>query len=360
MQNQKIRKVLAGMLTTTMVLGMATTTFAQTGSATGTGTGTGTGSFEGHVDKEVVEVTLPTADAKTFSYKMDPEGLIAATNSAKYSDASFEAGKNVYFQSSDGNWTSNSTKLKVVNKGTVDIDVTVSAKTAANTDVAMADSETFGEDDTDAKLYLGLLVAEKDAVAIKEAAADSADDASVAVGLRGNADNYEVTSTDSGYAFAAKAGVPDTAWNSFEFGLTGACNPKGDYSAEDLAGSDVTVTWSYAVREDSSTNDLLDANATSESAPSIATTSYNLTADTPVEINVNLGGGALAATKVSALKNGTSSLPTDSWSYAEGVLTITAARVNTLVNAGVSRTYTVVFNDTAKTTVDIILNGTGN
>ena len=53
MQNQKFKKMLAGMLTATMVLGMEVTTFAQTGNATGTGTGTGTGSFEGHVDKDL-------------------------------------------------------------------------------------------------------------------------------------------------------------------------------------------------------------------------------------------------------------------------------------------------------------------
>lgn len=247
MQNQKFKKVLAGMLTTTMVLGMGTTAFAQTGDATGSGSGTGTGSFEGHVDKEVVAVTLPTADATTFSYKMDPEGLIAATDQAKYSDASFEEGKNVYFLSGENTWTSESKKLKVVNKGTVDVDVTVAAKTAENTNVAMSTTDTFTETDTAAKLYLGLKVANKAAVAV-----DTTDTAGkVVVGLRGNEANYEVTSTDAGYAFTAKSGVPDTAWNNFEFGLTGACNPKGDYSAANLTGSDVTVTWSYAVREES-------------------------------------------------------------------------------------------------------------
>ena len=270
-----------------MVLGMGTTAFAQTGDATGTGNGTGTGSFEGHVDKDVVAVTLPTADVNTFSYKMDPEGLIAATNKDKYPDASFEEGKNVYFLSGEDTWTSDSAKLKVVNKGTVDVDVTVVAKTAENTNVAMSTSDTFAENDTDAKLYLGLKIADKAAVAV-----DTTDTAGkVTVGLHGNEENYEVTSADSGYAYTVKTGVPDTAWNSFEFGLTGACNPNGDYSAAGLTGSDVTVTWSYAVREDDSTADMLDANATSEAAPSIATTSYTYTAGAAVEVPVNLGSG---------------------------------------------------------------------
>lgn len=355
MQNQKFKKVLAGMLTTTMVLGMGTTAFAQTGDATGSGSGTGTGSFEGHVDKEVVAVTLPTADATTFSYKMDPEGLIAATDQAKYSDASFEEGKNVYFLSGENTWTSESKKLKVVNKGTVDVDVTVAAKTAENTNVAMSTTDTFTETDTAAKLYLGLKVANKAAVAV-----DTTDTAGkVVVGLRGNEANYEVTSTDAGYAFTAKSGVPDTAWNNFEFGLTGACNPKGDYSAANLTGSDVTVTWSYAVREESSTADLLDANAVSDAAPSIATTSYQMVANTPIEISVNLGGGDLAATAVSRIMD-----PTGAFDYLSGgyatydanskKITLLDTMVDACIAGNVS-SVTVVFNDSVSTSVVITL-----
>lgn len=95
-----------------------------------------------------------------------------------------------------------------------------------------------------------------------------------------------------------------------------------------------------------------------DAAPSIAITTYTLTADTPLTVNVDLGAGNSAASDVSAVRNGSSNLPSDAWSYADGVLTFTAARVNTLVNANVSRTYTVVFNDTAGTTVDIVLDGT--
>ncbi len=355
MQNQKIKKLLAGMLAATMVLGMGTTAFAQTGTATGNGSGNGTGSFEGHVDKDVVAVTLPTADASTFSYKMDPEGLIAATNKDKYPDATFEEGKNVYFLSGEDTWTSDSAKLKVVNKGTVDVDVTVVAKTAENTNVAMSTDDKFAESDTAAKLYLGLKVADKDAVAV-----DTTDTAGkVAVGLRGNEDNYEVTSTDSGYAYTAKTGVPDTAWNSFEFGLTGACNPNGDYSATGLTGSDVTVTWSYAVRADDSAADLLDANAVSDAAPSIATKSYQMTANTPIEIAVNLGGGDLAATAVSRIMD-----PSGAFDYLSGgyasydadskKITLSASMVDACIAGNVS-SVNVIFNDDESTSVTVEL-----
>lgn len=360
MRSKVFKKTLAVTLAATMTLGMSMTVFAQTGDATGSGSGTGTGSFEGHVDKDVVAVTLPTdSNTTTFAYKMDPEGLIASTNNAKYSGATFESGANVYFQSETNTWTKDSAKLKVINKGTVDVDVTVAAKTDANDKVAMSTDKTFQSDDTAAKLYLGLKVANQAEVAV-----DTTDTAGkVTVGLKGNEDNYEITAVDGGgYGYTAKSGVPDTAWNSFEFGLTGACNPNGDYSASGLTGSNVTVTWSYAVRATDSTATLLDANAVADAAPSIATTSYTLTADTAVDIPVSLGGGNLKATTVSKVTDASGNAVEKGaqWTYSEGKVTFTASRVNALLGAKVDKVYTIHFDDTAKTKINVTLKGSGN
>lgn len=356
MKKKVMQKALAGMLATTMVLSMSMTALAQTGDATGSGTGTGTGNFEGHVDKEVVAVTLPTAETSTFAYKMDPEGLIAATESAKYSGATFEEGANVYFQSSENNWTKDSAKLKVVNRGTVAVDVTIIAKTAANTDIEMATAKTFADTDTAAKLYLGLMVANQNEVAV-----DTTDTAGkVTVGLKGNDANYEITSTDSGYGYTVKAGVPESAWNSFEFGLTGACNPNGDYSAANLAASDVTVTWNYAVREDNSNADLLDENAVADAAPSIATTQYTATSGSPVAVAVNLGAGDKAATGIASIRNlnNNTNMSEARYSLSGSTLTFDATFITnnmSLINSANGLRLNVIFNDAAKTSVTITL-----
>lgn len=358
MKNKTFKKALAGTLAATMVLGMSMTAFAQTGTATGSGSGTGTGSFEGHVDKDVVAVTLPTdSNTTTFAYKMDPEGLIAATNNAKYSGQSFESGANVYFQSATNTWTKDSAKLKVINKGTVDVDVTVAAKTDANSEVAMSTTKTFESTDTAAKLYLGLQVANQAEVAV-----DTTDTAGkVTVGLKGNGDNYEITSVDGGgYGYTAKTGVPDTAWNSFEFGMTGACNPNGDYSASGLAGSNVTVTWSYAVRATDSSATLLDANAVTDAAPSIATKTYAMTAGTAIDISVDLGAGDLGASTVAKVMD-----PTGAWDYLKGdnqasydaankKITLSAGMVDACMSANVG-SVNVIFDDDAATSVVITL-----
>lgn len=358
MKSKMLKKTLAGMLAATMVLGTGMAVSAQTGTASGSGSGTGTGTFEGHVDKDVVAVTLPTdSNTTTFAYKMDPEGLIAATNSAKYSGQSFEPGANVYFQSAENTWTKDSAKLKVINKGTVDVDVTVAAKTDANTNVAMSTTKTFESTDTAAKLYLGLQVANQTEVAV-----DTTDTTGkVTVGLKGNGDNYEITSIENGgYGYTAKAGVPDTAWNSFEFGMTGACNPKGDYSASSLTGSNVTVTWSYAVRATDSSAILLDANAVADAAPSIATTEYTATANSPLAITVSLGGGDKAATTITSITNmnANSAVPAARYSFSGTTLTLDNAFITNNMNfisSGNGMRLRVTFNDTANTSCIITI-----
>ncbi len=307
MKNKKFNKLIAAMLAGTMVFGMGTTAFAADGDPAGTGNTTGAGAFEGHVDKDVLSVQLPTTPAATtFAYTMDPEGLIAATEGAKDKTASFEEGATVYFLSAEKTYTKDSAKLNVVNKGTVDADVTVKAETAANANVAMAESNAFEADDTAAKLYLGLKVAAKDAVAVK--ATGDASPASVTVGLKGAPDNYEVKydSATQKYSYAAKADVAEAAWNSFEFGLTGACNPKGDYSDADLEAADVTVTWSYVKHADGT--EMLPENKTTDAAPSIQAEAFDYERDAELDITVNMGAGTLAATsiqKVEASNNGT-------------------------------------------------------
>lgn len=354
--NKKFNKLLAAMLAGTMVLGMSTTVFAADGDPVETGNTTGAGEFEGHVDKNVLSVQLPTSPAATtFAYTMDPEGLIAATEGAKDKEASFETGATVYFLSAPKTYTKDSAKLKVVNKGTVDADVTVKAETAVNANVTMATSDTFTG--TNAELYMGLKVANKNAVAVK--ATGDATPASVVVGVKGAPDNYEVKYDEATkkYSYVAKTGLNDTAWNSFEFGLTGACNPKGDYSASGLAAADVTVTWSYVKHADGT--EMLPENKTLDAAPSIPTTPYSYERDKTLDITANFGAGTLAATeirKVEASNDGTVVTAdfTSMCTIAGNKITLSANQF-TGASVGDSRYLIVTFDNgkTARATLNI-------
>lgn len=355
MKKKVMKKALAGMLAVTMVLGMSMVALAADET---TGNVTGAGEFEGHVAKKVVAVTLPTnVPASTFAYKMDPEGLIPATNNAKYSGATFEPGANVYFQSATNTYTKDSAKLKVINKGTADVDVTIKAEVPDGGAVAMAAAGTFADTNKNAELYLGLVVANKPAVAVKEAANSGGEQK---VGLKGNSDNFEITYKDNAYGYTPKTGVPETAWNSFEFYLTGACNPNGDYSANALEASDVTVTWSYVERPTDSLVDMLAGNAVADAAPSVETKTYTMTNGQDVLVDISLGGGNLGATGVSSVSyvagGRTYSFVSGEYKIENGKLVLNHTKTDAFVSGGIKdREITIQFNDTAKTTGKVIL-----
>lgn len=304
---KETKKVLALMLAGTMTLGMSITGFADTPSTTGSQTGDGM--LEGHLDKSKLEVTLPTtADTTTFAYTIDPEGLIAATEAAKYPGMTYNSLTGVYFKTSDKTYTDKSAKLKVTNVGSVDADVTVAVSVAENSGItAMKAKDGFTAAGAE-ELYLGLLVNEDAGVAVT-AAGDSGK-ATKTVGLKGRPTNFEVKYNNDKYEYVAKDGVADTAWNSFEFGLEGACNTKGNYSADKFAVPTVTVTWSYIEHPETGGATMLPENAQAqpeapaEAGPSIAQTEYDYDRTATFDIVTDFGAGDLAATAIKSVKIG--------------------------------------------------------
>ncbi len=273
MQKKLLRKIVAGALSVAMVLGMTAVSFAAE-----TGTETGEGSFEGYVSEKVVSVDLPASAERYFDYKMDPEGLIARTEAAKYVTQEgdkpvFEPGATVYFQDTDGNWNSKSQMVTVKNTGTADVDVTMEASVEATDKYDMASASTWTT--SAAELYLGLFVDGKEgATAITSTDALNKD--KVSYGVKGNAKNFEITTSGTEYAFKPIDGEED--WNSISFGLTGACNTTEGVDWSQLGADDavdVTVTWKYAERaEGATTPEMLPENA--EAGPSLTLSSSGL------------------------------------------------------------------------------------
>lgn len=147
--------------------------------------------------------------------------------------------------------------------------------------------------------------------------------------------------------------MTDIAWNSFEFGLEGACNTKGDYSADGFAVPTVTVTWSYVPHPETDGATMLPENAATDVAPSIATTTYTMVADQAITIPVSLGNGTLTATGVASVTyNGTSVLG-KLITYDDGVVTVPATTVNNLIGKTGDQTIVIVFDDDASTSVTV-------
>ena len=356
------KKILAAALAATMVFGSSISAFAD--GPLGTGNTSGAGASEGHVKKELINVILPTIPngSTPFAYTMDPERLIQETAAAKYAEGTVfpdkETDKGVYFLTAENTYANTSNTLQELKQSSCAITLTVDViaeNVEDKTNIALDSQANVAAATGTPKLYLGLAVgSDKQAVSTTKA--------TVTKNIAGVPENFKIAVDDSdAYVYQEKEDA--TTWKAMNISMEGEVTKLALPDDDEVVAPTVKVTWSYDKAADDATlsEDVVDFSDTpAEAAPSIAVTSYNLVADTALNINVNLGAGDLAATSVVGLKNGTQTIPADAWSYSNGVLTITAARVNVLVNAGVTRDYTVVFDDAAKTAINVTLNGSGN
>ena len=330
----KSKKILAIVLATSMMFGSSITALAD--GATGT---TGAGKNEGHVEKEVINVVLPTiADGSTpFAYTMDPERLITATNNAHYSGATFPSANDtgVYFLTETNTYANTSNELTITNKSSCDVDVSVKVKAVASEggkDIALAESSTVSTTEGSPDLYLGLKVG-SDTTTVKT------EEQTITKKVEGVASNFEIV-YDSGYKYQEKSDA--SGWKDLKLSMTGAVSEM-DVPAGTTAPT-ISVTWSFAKHVDNA-------------APSIATTTYTMTAGTDVDINVDLGAGDLAAEGVaSVVWNSTDLLAASSASYSNGVVTIDSAAVDYLLSDdSLPRTIVITFDDEDATEVTITL-----
>lgn len=230
----------------------------------------GDGKIEGVVDKEIFVVELPTVTESdtTFDFILDPQGLIKETTGAAYTSKTFDdTAKGVYFNNTaEGaakDYSGASDALVAINKGTVDVDVTLEATVDALSgdgyEIVMTDDKTFASD-TNTSLYLALK--SKVGSDEQEKAITTANDVSSAK-IEASLDKapdeaYEIKYADGAYKYqlttAASAADYD-GFASIEFSLEGACNTAEtvDWSAAKDATPTVDVTWSLKEHEDNLT-----------------------------------------------------------------------------------------------------------
>ncbi len=246
------KKVMALLLAVTMVMGSSITVFAAEGDNTGSTQGAGTS--EGHVDKEVLNVILPTIASGTtpFAYTMDPERLIQGTDASKYAegtvfpDAATDTG--VYFLVGENQYANTSNTLQAINRSSCDVTFTVKVKTTQNTakDIALADSDTPATDS--AELYLGLKVGQTSQVV-------SATEATVTKTVAGTPANFEIA-VDENKAYVYREKESATTWKAIDISMTGAVSKFA--IAADTTAPTVEVTWSYAKAAEGATVDTAD------------------------------------------------------------------------------------------------------
>lgn len=267
----KFSKVIAFALATTMVLGSTVTAFAGDND----GASTGTGTSEGHVEKKVSNVVLPTISqgSTPFAYTMDPEGLVVATAGAKYTDAVFPdsaSDKHVYFNNGTNDqsktvYANSSAVQKVTNKSSHKVNLTVTATaTTAATDIPLVAESALSTADS-ASLYLGLLVGTKSDTNTAQAITETA--ATKTVELDGVEGNFMIAVDNGAYVYRVKsptewagadnigdgktyadATAAETAfnatWANTTFNLEGAVTSGKAITATTTAPS-IAVTWSW-------------------------------------------------------------------------------------------------------------------
>lgn len=357
---QKLKKGIAVALTATMVVGSGLTAFASDTTPTtpgGTGTSTGTGSSEGHLDKEKLNVVLPTiaSGSTPFNYTMDPERLIQETNGVKYEDFTFPAvdsDTGVYFQTGEKEYKNTSNTYKVINKSscnvTIDVDVQATAS-AGGKDIALATAAPADSAAT-AELYLGL-------TAGNETKAVSMTKATISKTIAGNENNFETVYKNNAYAYEEKATLAGP-WKAMDISMTGAVNKKA--IAADTTAPQVAVTWTWKKAADGATVDTgAQVDYTDNVAPSIAPLSHTMTAGTDLDIPVNLGVGTLGATGIASVVCGGETFSAGThYTYDADTATLTfpTAMIDYWIGSGVTSTEVVVtFNDSASTSVTLTI-----
>ena len=224
----KFKKRIAVLLAATMVMGSTVTVFAE--GVPGTQTLNATGASEGHVERKIANVVLPTVSGAAFNYTIDPERLVKETEGAKYDGVSFTddaKAKGVYFlvdTNKYDNKTAAEDKFKFTNKSTFPIDVTVEVKAkdaTADTDIALVSKNAIASA-TDASLYLGLKVVK---------------------------DNFKTTVSENKYVYAEKTtGLTDWLTTSFQIEgeTTDGNEGAGPQIAKDTTAPALEITWKWA------------------------------------------------------------------------------------------------------------------
>lgn len=357
MKHNTYKRLLAVVMATTMVMGGSMVAFA--GEVQTSGSTDGTGTSNGHLNKKVINVTLPVIASGTtpFAYTADPEGLVSqvAGDTKKLKDGTVVTanGDNVYFlnKAAEGgtdSYTSTSDKLKAINKSSHAIKLTVKAEVtedANNLPLAEADTEIAAATTAkNALLYLGLNVKVGEATDTQSIVAEGT---TIEATIDGVESNFEVVQADNEYKYQEKTGVDATTWKNAEIFVNGKCST-AEITADTVAPK-VVYTWSW-----------VDPAASRE--PSIAggTTQAVLEENKPVVLNVDLGLGSAAATGIESAVwcgNNTDYLgKTMVYDSTAGTLTIDASTCTYMLNnadgsknavkikfAGVDKEVTITF-----------------
>lgn len=190
---------------------------------------------------EIVSVVLPVIEERDpFSFFIDPLHIFYNTFGNSGGDITVEEDTYLLFYNRDESeytLSSRSDSLEIINKSTVPVEVTITARLEEVDGISVMQEAVF-EDRSSCDLYLALVDNEGN-----EQPLSKDGEVSVTVNLdRAPLDAYAYVFNEDTeeYEYVCQAG--DVAFDTYSFGLTGACNEKSDWTG--ISGTPhVTISW---------------------------------------------------------------------------------------------------------------------
>lgn len=243
---RKGKKILAFVAAMAMVMAPTTTWAAQSPAQT-TGDAANAGAVEGVVDKNYVSYVAPTVSDNVFDFVLDPQLLIENTDGTSVNGNTpvvTEASASVYFKNGS-NYATSSDALTVVNKGSGEISVSVTATLELDATGAAINVVTGAANATDGSLNLNIhldQVTGGSATASLEKDSDAVTKSALTLDVTAagaDASDFEVTKTAGKYEYVPKNA--DVSGDSVGFVFRGECNT--DESADWSKVKDMSATF---------------------------------------------------------------------------------------------------------------------
>ena len=195
------------------------------------------------INEEIISVDLPTVgDESPFGFYIDPQGLLYDTGAVRHGGGVVEEGAYLLFQNhdvSEYDFSGRSDRLKVTNRSTVPVNITITAKISDLGDLRMDQDGSFeGEDDC--AIYLAIVDDEGNERVLSEDGEVSVEVELSSAPSEAYTFRYDETTDTYEYVYQNDE---DISFDSYSFGLRGECNANADWSGIS-ASPRVMVTWS--------------------------------------------------------------------------------------------------------------------
>ena len=196
------------------------------------------------LENDVVSISVPTVregETSVFDFIMDPQGLLYATDAARYGGGRVEEGATLLFHNNEGeyNFSGHSDWLTITNSSTVPVYVSVKAQVNDLGNIGLAESADF-EGSTEPEIYLAI---EDDEGNIQPLSAGGQSVISLEMdAVPKNAYAYRLDEETHTYQYEMIMDSQMINFDTYSFRLTGKCNLAANWQY--VYGSPaLTVTW---------------------------------------------------------------------------------------------------------------------